>query len=450
MKCTSVILAAGEGTRMKSATPKVLHPILGTPMAEYALNAARAVTGGKPIMVVGYKADEVRSVLGDGVTYVHQKERLGTGHAVQQAENVMPETTDLVLVTNADLPLVRPQTLARIIEAQSANEGPMSMLTIELEDPRGFGRVIRGEDESVRAIVEEVDASQEEREIKECNAGMYCFQAEWLWSSLPKIDLSPKGEYYLTDLVEIAVAEGKKVAAVVAEDPEELIGVNNRVHLAEAAKALRKRINRKWMLSGVTITHPELTYIGPEVEIGQDTVIEPNTRLQGKTVVGRNSIIGPQTTVRDAQIGNHCEIESSTIEEAIVEDEVDIGPYSHLRKGAHLARGVHIGNYCEVKEAFLGQGTKMGHFSYIGNAEIGKEVNIGAGTITCNYDGMKKHLTRIHDHVFLGSDTLLIAPVEVGKGARTGAGAVVNKDIAPYSLTVGVPARVIRKIHRSD
>ncbi len=450
MRCTAVVLAAGEGTRMKSTTPKVIHPILGKPMAGYALGAAKTVTDWKPILVVGYKAEEVKAALGDEARYVIQEELLGTGHAVQQAEDIVDQDSDLILVTNADMPLVQPETLSGIIQTQSNHEGPMTMLTVNVEDPRGFGRVIRGENGTVEAIVEEADATDEQLEVKECNAGMYCFQAEWLWGALPKIELSPNGEYYLTDLVEIAVQEGQSVQAVVAADAKELIGVNNRVHLAEATKGMQKRINRKWMLSGVTIVDPGMTIIESGVKIGQDTVIKPNTYLEGETVIGRNSLIGPNSTLRNARIGDHCQIESSTVEDAIVEDEVDIGPYSHLRKGAHLGRGVHIGNFSEVKESYLGEGTKMGHFSYVGNAEVGREVNIGAGTITCNYDGSKKHLTKIGDHVFLGSDTMLVAPVEVGEGARTGAGSVVTKDIAPYTLAVGVPARIVRQVGKMD
>lgn len=445
MKCAAVILAAGEGTRMKSTLPKVLHPILGKPMAQYAIEAVKPVSDSKPIMVVGHQAQEVKVALGEQVHYVLQEEQLGTGHAVQQAEPFVDESADLILITNADMPLVSSETLSEIVNTQRDHQGPLTMLTVEVEDPRGFGRIIRGSDGKVKAIVEEVDATEEQLEIKELNAAVYCVRADWLWSALPQIDLSPQGEYYLTDLVEIAVAERRSVQAVIAPDPQELIGVNNRLHLAQAAKTLREMINERWMLSGVTITDPARTYIEPDVKIGQDALIRPNTHLEGKTTIGEGAIIGPDATLQNAQIGERCHIRASTVEESVVEDDVDIGPYSHLRRGAHLARGVHIGNYCEVKEAFLDEGTKMGHFSYIGNARVGKRVNIGAGTITCNYDGTQKHLTTLGDDVFIGSDTMLVAPVELGDRARTGAGAVVTKDIPPGSLAVGVPARVIRK-----
>lgn len=445
MKCAAVILAAGEGTRMKSKIPKVLHPILGKPMAQFAIDAVKTAVDQKPIMVVGHKAQEVRTTLGSQVRYVIQNEQLGTGHAVQQAQSAVDESSQLVLITNADMPLVRSETLAELIEAQRGHHGPMTMLTVEVDDPRGFGRVIRGDDGSVQAIVEEADATPQELVVKELNAAMYCIRKDWLWAHLPEIDLSAKGEYYLTDLVEMAATEGETVQAVRVSDPDELIGINNRVHLAEAARALRVRINRKWMLSGVTITDPERTYIEPGVKVGQDTVILPNTHLKGDSVIGADSTIGPDSTIINSRIGTGCLVESSTLEDSILDMGVDIGPYSHLRKGAHLAQDVHIGNYCEVKESYLGRGTKMGHFSYIGNAQIGERVNIGAGTITCNYDGKQKHVTTIEDGVFIGSDTMLVAPVHVGEGARTGAGSVVTKDVPPRSLAVGVPARVIRK-----
>jgi len=445
MKCTAVILAAGKGTRMKSRLPKVLHPILGKPMAQFAIDAVKNVVDQKPIMVVGHKAQEVQTKLGNQADYVIQEEQLGTGHAVQQAETAVDETSQLVLITNADMPLVRSETLQKLIDKQRSHQGPMTMLTVKVDNPRGFGRVIRGEDGSVQAIVEEVDATEEQLAVKELNAAMYCIRKDWLWTHLPEVDLSGKGEYYLTDLVEIAAAAGGTVQTVQVSNPDELIGINNRVHLAEVARVLRMRINRKWMLSGVTITDPERTYIDPGVKLGQDTVVLPNSHLKGETSIGEECTIGPDTTIVDSRVAAGCQVESSTLEESSLGEGVDIGPYSHLRPGASLGPEVHVGNYCEIKDSTLGKGTKMGHFSYIGNAQIGEYVNIGAGTITCNYDGKQKHVTTIEDGVFIGSDTMLVAPVHVGQGARTGAGSVVTKDVPPRSLAVGVPARVIRK-----
>jgi bifunctional UDP-N-acetylglucosamine pyrophosphorylase/glucosamine-1-phosphate N-acetyltransferase len=302
----------------------------------------------------------------------------------------------------------------------------------------------------VQAVVEEAQATPEQLAIRELNTSVYCFRADWLWEALPRIPLSPKGEYYLTDLVGIAAAEGHSVQAIVQEDLNEMIGINTRVDLADAEALLRRRINRNWMLSGVTMIDPATTYIEPGVTIGQDTTIWPNTYLQGNTVIGENCSLGPNAILRDTRVGNGCRVLASVLERAILEDEVDMGPFGHLRKGAHLAQGVHMGNFGEIKNSYLGPGTKMGHFSYIGDATIGPNVNIGAGTITCNYDGEKKHATEIGAKVFVGSDTMLVAPLKLGEGSRTGAGAVVTKDVPPHTLVVGVPARAIRKLEKRD
>ena len=441
-----VILAAGKGTRMKSALPKVLHPLLGKPMLAYAIEAAQSVAERPPVVVVGHGAEAVRQAFAAaGVRFVTQDPPLGTGHAVQQAQTAVGEAR-WVVVTNGDMPLLRGETLRRLVEAQQAHSGPLTMLTVIADDPRGFGRVVRDAQGFVQAIVEEADATPEQKAIRELNVGAYCFEAAWLWENLPQVPLSAKGEYYLTDLIALAVNQGLTVQALTLDDPTEAIGVNTRVHLAEAARVLQRRINEAWMLKGVTLIDPERTYIESTVTIGQDTVIWPDTYLLGDTHIGTGCEIGPNTYIRDTRVGHRCQIFASVLEQAVVEDEVDIGPYGHLRKGAHLARGVHMGNFGEVKNAYLGPGTKMGHFSYIGDATIGAEVNIGAGTITCNYDGERKHHTTIEDGVFIGSDTMLVAPVHLGKGSRTGAGAVLTKDLPPYTLAVGVPARVIRRL----
>jgi len=446
MKITPVILAAGEGTRMRSELPKVLHPILGRVMIWYALMAVEGVTESQPVLVVGHGGERVREVVGERGRFVLQEEQLGTGHALQQCEPLLRGETDLVLVTSADMPALTTETLARLVELQANHNGPISMITVMAEDPRGFGRVVRDPDGRVQAIVEEAEATPEQLDIRELNAGVYCFSEDWLWEALTRIPLSPKGEYYLTDLVAIAVEEGHSVKAMVSEDTTEMIGVNTRVHLAEASAVLQQRINQEWMLSGVTIVDPMTTYIEPEVSIGQDAVIQPNTHLKGETQVGEGCVLGPNTIIRDTKIGKRCKVLASVLEGAILEDDVDIGPFGHLRKGAHLAEGVHMGNYGEVKNSYLGPGTKVGHFSYIGDATIGPNVNIGAGTITCNYDGERKHPTKIEADVFIGSDTMLIAPVKLGQGARTGAGSVVNKDVSPHTLVVGIPARAVRKL----
>jgi len=449
MKVKTVILAAGQGTRMKSALPKVMHPILGQPLVWYALQAAAQATGERPVVVIGHGADLVRQALGDQADYALQEQQLGTGHAVLQAENLLRDQAGLVLVTLGDMPLLTADTLRQVIAAQQENDGPLSMLTVELPDSHGFGRIVRAADGSVQAIVEELHASPAERAIKEVNPSVYCFDGQWLWEALRRLKLSPKGEYYLTDLVGLAVSEGHRVAAVRCEDPVETIGINTRVHLAEAAALMRQRINTAWMLAGVTLMDPAITYIEPTVQIGPETVIWPNTYLHGQTIIGADCQIGPNTIIHDSQVGSRCELLSAVIESAVIEDDVDVGPFAHLRKGAHLAAGVHMGNFGEIKNSYLGPGVKMGHFSYIGDAQIGGSTNIGAGTITCNYDGARKHKTRIGKDVFIGSDTMLVAPLNLGDGARTGAGSVVTHDVDADTLVVGVPARPVRKLGTS-
>ncbi len=448
MKTTSVILAAGQGTRMKSDLPKVLHPVCGRPMIWHALQAVKDVTDGQPVVVIGHGAQQVRQAVGDAARFVTQAERLGTGHAVQQAESALRGQTDLVLVTSADMPLLAPETLRRLVEAQESNTGPITMLTVLADDPRGFGRVARGADGAVQAVVEEAQATPEQLAIRELNVGAYCFDAGWLWDALERVPLSPKGEYYLTDTVALAVAEGLAVRALTLDDPVEAVGVNTRVHLSEAEAGLRRRVNRAHMLSGVTIVDPQSTYIEMGVTVGRDTVIWPGTVLQGGTRIGARCEIGPNTIIRDTTIGNGCTILASVLEGALIENDVEMGPFVHLREGAHLMSGVHMGNFGEVKNSTLGPGVKMGHFSYIGDATIGAETNIGAGTITCNYDGEHKYPTEIGEGVFIGSDTMLVAPLKIGDRARTGAGAVVTKDVKPDTLVVGVPARAIRKLNR--
>lgn len=450
MKVTAVLLAAGLGTRMKSDLPKVLHRVCGRPMIAYALDAARVSSAETPVVVIGTGAEAVRDYLGDAARCVVQNPQLGTGHAVMQADSILRGKTDLVLVTYADMPLLRPESLTRLVETQMQNPGPITLLTVVAPDPRGFGRIVRASDGDVQAIVEEAAATPEQMSIHELNVGAYCFRSDWLWEALERIPISKKGEYYLTDTVGLAVQAGLRVQALVSEDLAETIGVNTRVHLAEAETAMRMRINQAHMLSGVTIVDPATTYIEPGVIIGRDTLIWPNTYLQGNTTIGEHCEIGPESVARDSKIENGCVVFKSVVEGAWLEEDVDMGPFAHLRKGAHLCKGVHMGNFGEVKDSTLGPGTKMGHFSYIGNATIGEGVNIGAGTITCNYDGVHKNPTVIGNGTFIGSDTMLVAPVTLGQRAKTGAGAVVTKDVPDDTLVVGIPARPIKKLNEAE
>ena len=445
-----VILAAGQGTRMRSSLPKVLHPIAGKPMIRYVVDHAAGLTDRPPVVVVGVGADAVRAELGESVTYVVQPEQLGTGHAVAQTRPVLEGQVRHILVCYADMPLLRAETLRRLVEMQASNDGPMTILTVISEDSMGFGRVLRDESGRILRIVEEKVATPEQLQIRELNAGVYCFREDWLWEHLDRLSLSPVGEYYLTDLIGMASDEGQQVLAYTIHDVEEVQGVNNRIHLARAEAIVRRRINQRWMLEGVTFIAPDVTYVDETVEIGRDTVIHPNTHLRGETSIGEGCEIGPNAVIRDSRIGDRCRVFASVVEEAVMEQDSAVGPYAHLRQGAHLESGVYVGNFGEVKNSHLGPGTRMGHFGYLGDAQVGANVNIGAGTITCNYDGERKHPTEIGDDVFLGSDTLLIAPVRIGRGARTGAGSVVTHDIPEGELAYGVPARVKKKRERSS
>jgi len=450
MKIEAVILAAGLGTRMESELPKVLHLLGGRPLIAWTVAACQEATGRKPYIVVGPDAEEIRHVLSVEAHFIEQVERLGTGHALLQLADQLRGKSNLVLVVNADLPLLRPESLRYLIEQQESNPGPFTLLSAISDQSRGFGRVERDRNGVAVGIVEQAHATPEQLALRELNVGAYCYQADWLWDHLPKLPLSPKGEYYLTDLVAMAATEGGQVSVSSVEDLDEIIGINTREHLAQAEVALRRRINRSWMLAGVSMLDPESTYIGPEVQLGPDTILLPNTHIEGRTTVGVACRLGPNTIVRDSTIGDHCLVEVSVLEGATLEDEVEVGPFAHLRQGAYLGRGVHMGNFGEVKDSKLGPGVKMGHFSYVGDATIGEGANIGAGTITCNFDGERKHKTEIGPGAFIGSDTMLVAPVRVGRGARTGAGAVVTRDVPDGSVAVGIPARVIRKVKQND
>lgn len=450
MDVTTIILAAGQGTRMRSKLPKFLHPLGGLPLLEYSFRLAESVGGHKPVIVVGHGAESVRARFEQRADFVLQEQQLGTGHAVLAAETLLKTRTGWVVVIFADMPLIKAETIQRIIEIQRANPGPVSMLTVELPDPHGFGRVVRAADGSVKAIVEEAVATPAQKAIRELNASVYCFDAKWLWPALHRIKVSPKGEYFLTDVVEIAVQDGLSVLAHQTSDPVEAVGVNTRVHLAEAGALLRQRINERWMLQGVSIIDPASTYIEPDVTIGSDTVIWPNTYLKGKTTIGADCILGPNTTIEQCVIGDRCTVLESVLEKSMLEDDVKMGPYAHLRPNVHLGKGVHMGNFGEVKNSRLGANVKMGHFSYVGDAEVGENVNISAGVITCNYDGCNKNKTVVEKNVFVGSDTMLVAPVTIGEGAITAAGSVVTHDVPAFTLVMGVPARPFRKLEKLE
>jgi len=443
LNLTIAVLAAGKGTRMKSDLPKVLHPVAGRPMVQYVVDTARALHPRALVLVIGEGADLVRHTVGEGVTYVTQNEQLGTGHAVQQAEPFVAGRGETVLVLYGDTPLVRPETLQQMLAHHQAEGATVTLLTFRPASPAGYGRIVREAGTGrVLAIVEHDEATAEQRSIGEVNSGILCFEDAWLWPHLAQVERRPDGELYLTDLIAMAGDEDQPVGALQLAEPLEVIGVDHRLKLAQAEAEMRRRINRALMLGGVTLIDPGTTYVEAGVEIGADTVVWPNTLLQGQTRIGRRCTIGPGSVIRDSTIGDDCQVELSVVEQAVMEAGSDVGPFGHLRKGAHLGPGAHMGNFGELKNSYLGPGAKMGHFSYLGDATIGAEANIGAGTITCNYDGQRKHRTIVGRGAFIGSDTMLVAPVEIGEGARTGAGSVVTRDVPPGSLAYGVPARM--------
>jgi bifunctional UDP-N-acetylglucosamine pyrophosphorylase/glucosamine-1-phosphate N-acetyltransferase len=443
----AVILAAGQSTRFKSASPKIIHPVAGLPMALWSVHSARAVGAHPIVLVVGAQAEMVKEAIGPDVSYVFQEQRLGTGHATLQARPLLEDQADMVLLLYGDMPALRAETLARMVAVQREKQPALTMLSVESQDSMGFGRVVRDASGKVLEIVEEAVATPEIMALMELNCGVYCFDAQWLWTRLPQVRVTPpKGEYYLTDMIGIAVAEGRAVEVVKITDVQEVQGVNTRQHLARVERILRDRIREKLMLGGVTLVDPASAYVDVGVQVGRDTVIHPNTHLQGQTVVGSGCVLGPNSIIRDSRIGDNCRVLASVIEEATLEDHVEIGPFGHLRQGAHLASGVHMGNFGEVKNAHLASGVKMGHFSYIGDAEVGEDVNIGAGTITCNFDGARKHKTIIRAGAFIGSGSMLVAPLTIGKKAKIGAGSVVTRDVDGATLAYGVPARTVRKL----
>ena len=438
-----IVLAAGNGARMKSRIPKALHPICGKPMLRYPLDLLRSLGVGRIIVVVSpSNRTAIEGLLGDSVDYALQPEPLGTADAVSCALPLLGDACSQVLIQNGDTPLVQPDSIQLLTNRHQGQGNQMTMLTAEGLFAQDMGRVMRDDQGQVAEIVEAKDFTGCAEAPAEVNAGTYCFQLTWLRRNLPELPASPSGEKYLTALAGLGNT-GAVIDGVSALDPSDAFGVNNRVQLAIAESVQRERIRERWMLAGVTIPDPGSVFIDAGVVIGQDTTILPNTMVQGKTVIGEDCQIGPNSIIQDSNIGDRCRVTASVVEEAQVAADVQIGPFSHLRPGASLGEGVYIGNYVEVKNSRLAPGAVSGHFSYLGDAVIGARVNIGAGTITCNYDGVDKHTTTIGDDAFIGSDTMLVAPVTVGDGAATGAGAVVTKDIPKGRLAVGVPARII-------
>jgi bifunctional UDP-N-acetylglucosamine pyrophosphorylase / glucosamine-1-phosphate N-acetyltransferase len=439
----AIVLAAGQGTRMRSRLPKVLHPVAGRPMIDHVLDALTRAGIDQPIVVTGHGGAQVEAQLAGRVPTARQEPQLGTADAVRVGlERISPEA-DQVLVTMGDAPMLPPSILAALITERQTAGAVIALLSARMGDATGYGRIVRASDGSVRAIVEEADADPATRQIDEVNVGTYCFDAEWLRGSLGSVGPAAGGEYYLTELVAMAIADGRGVAVLVAPDPELALGINDRVALSVAEERLRREIVEEHMRNGVTIVDPATTRIDAGVEIGQDARIEPWTILEGATVIAQDAVIGPHAHLRDSRVGPRSHVWRSVLEEAGVAEDVEIGPFAHLRPGSEIGARCRIGNFAEVKRSRIGAGTQQHHFSYVGDAEVGERVNIGAGVVTVNFDGSAKHRTQVGDAAFIGSDSMLVAPVTIGEGAMTGAGSVVTRDVAPGKRVVGVPARPI-------
>jgi bifunctional UDP-N-acetylglucosamine pyrophosphorylase/glucosamine-1-phosphate N-acetyltransferase len=435
---------------MRSRVPKVLHTLAGRSMLDHVMDAVASAGIEHAVVVTGAGADLVEATLGERVPTIRQDPQLGTADAVRCGLSRVPPEARHVLVTMGDVPLLPADLFQRLLREQAEGEAAIALLSARVPDPIGYGRVVREGNGDVRAIVEERDADEQTRAIDEVNVGTYCFDAAWLRANVGSVPASASGEYYLTDLVAHAVSGGRRVVVVEAPIAELTTGINDRVQLAAAERRLRDRIVEMHQRNGVTIVDPASTMIDAGVEIGQDARIEPWTVLSGATVIAQDAVIGPRSEVRDSRIGPRTRVWDSVVEESTVAEDVSIGPYSHVRPGCTIGARCEIGNYAEIKRTSMGAGTRQHHHSYLGDAEVGENVNIGAGAVTANYDGQQKHRTVIGDGAFIGVDTMLRAPVTIGAGAKTGAGSVVTRDVPPGRTVVGMPARAIEaRRHRA-
>lgn len=450
-------MAAGLGTRMKSKRAKVLHELGGLPLIAHVTRAAQALNPQTIVVVVGHQAEEVeRAVLaeaGELASFAIQAKQRGTGDAVESARRVLEGSDSLVLVLSGDVPMIKIETLRKFVEGHQNAGADCSILSVRLENPTGYGRIIRDETDAFQKIVEQRDATEEQRQVKEINSGIYCFDSRHLFKALSKVEpANDQGEYYLTDVAEIILRDGGKVNVYVHADPREVSGINTRAELAEFENLMRRAAVRRLMVeSGVTFIDPSQAYISAEVQIGRDSIIHPNVTIEGKSIIGEGCVIRSGVRITNSRLGDTVTVKDHSI---IVDSQIDancsIGPFAHLRMNARLEEKATVGNFVEVKKSRLKRGVKAMHLSYLGDATIGERTNIGAGTVTCNYDGTHKHETIIEDDVKIGSDTMLVAPVRVGAGSMTGAGSVVTKDVPPNSLVAGVPAKVKKKLNTDN
>src|ERR1700752_2045928 len=448
-----LIMAAGLGTRMKSNRAKVLHELGGSPLITYVVRAAQSLDPQAILVIVGHQAEEVeQAVLAEAAElarFVIQAQQRGTGDAVESARNELENSDSLVLVLSGDVPLIKAETLRKFIEHHYNAGAACSILSVRLENPTGYGRIVRDENDSLQKIVEHRDATDEQRQVKEINSGIYCFDAKALYRALRKVEpANDQGENYLTDVAEVILASGAGVSVYLHSDSREVSGINTRADLAEFENLLRRSAIRRLMIDcGVTFIDPSHAYISAEAQIGRDTIIHPNVTIEGKTIVGEGCVIRSGARITNSRLGNNVVVKDhSIVVDSEVESNCAVGPFAHLRMNAVLEEKATVGNFVEVKKSRLKRGTKAMHLSYLGDATIGERSNIGAGTVTCNYDGKNKHETIIENGVKVVSDTMLVAPVRVGARSMTGAGSVVTRDVPPDSLVAGVPAKVKKKL----
>ncbi len=442
----TITLAAGKGTRMKSKLPKVLHKVAGKSMLQHVVDTADNLNPKQSFVIIGYKGEKVKAETEGNLKFVKQEKQLGTGHAVQQVAGKLKSFSGNVLVLYGDTPLLTEATLKDLLNKHNHKQAAITILTTTVDNPTGYGRIIRDNDKIVK-IVEEDDTTKEEAKITEINTGICVFDSQLLVESLAKLDNdNAQGEYYLTDVVKILAEQNELVTGLITDNHQETIGVNTRRHLAKANHILRERICNYHLDNGVTIIDPANTYIDAEVEIGQDSIIHPFSFIQGESILEEDVVVGPQSKIVDSEIGSGVKIESSRVIDSKIGCNSSVGPYAYIRPGTKTGKNVKIGDFVEIKKSKIEQDTKIPHLSYIGDAKIGRNTNIGAGTITANYDGIDKYQTIIGDNVFIGSDSTLIAPIKVGPNAITGAGAVVNKDVQAEQTVIGVPAKPLNKV----
>lgn len=440
MEAAAIVLAAGAGTRMKSKKPKVAHEILGKPLVRWVVDAARAAGVDRVVSVVGHAREQVIPLVEGDTQVVVQQEQNGTAGAVLVCAETLADFDGSLVVLSGDSPLISAETIAKLIQTREDNNAAVVVLTMQLDDPFGYGRIVRDVDGAVARIVEQKDATPEEAALHECNSGFYCFDARALFDALAQVNNNnAQGEFYLTDVLEICRNAGRAVLALTTDDATECLGVNSRLQLADATKHLQRRINRAHMAAGVTMLDPDLVWIGPDVVIAQDVELLQNVTLMGATTIGEDSVIGPDSRLTDTVVGQGCVIDETVAIEARIDDGATCGPRAYLRPGAHLCEGAKAGTHVEIKKSTVGKGSKVPHLSYIGDTTIGKDVNIGAGSITCNYDGKKKWPTTIGDGAFIGSDTMMVAPVTIGAGAIIGAGSTITKDVSADALGLTRP-----------